>query len=96
VEHEEVSSVTGGSANMCSHYGNQYGGFLESWQLIYLKIELYHTWVYIQKTFYLITKLVDQPSSLPILFIIARNWKQPISLPTKEWIKNVLYLHDII
>jgi hypothetical protein len=39
----EHSSIAGGSANLYSHYGNQYGNSLERWELTYFKIQLYHS-----------------------------------------------------
>ena len=48
LEQGEYSSV-GGSANLYSYYGNQYGDSLEIWESIYLKIQLYHSWAYTQR-----------------------------------------------
>lgn len=43
MEQMEQSSVDGESANFYSHHGNQYGASSENWELIYLKIQLYHS-----------------------------------------------------
>ena len=43
VEQGEHSFIAGWSANLYSHYGNQYGGSLESRKSIYLKTQLYHS-----------------------------------------------------
>ena len=40
VEQEEHPSISGGYANLYSYFGNQYGGFSENWELIYLKTQL--------------------------------------------------------
>ena len=32
VEQEKQSSTAGGSANLYSHFGNQFGGFPENWE----------------------------------------------------------------
>ena len=37
VEQGEHSSIAGESANLYSHYGNQYGSSSENWELIHLK-----------------------------------------------------------
>jgi hypothetical protein len=37
VEKKEYSSIDDGSANFYSHFGNQYDGFSENWDSIYLK-----------------------------------------------------------
>lgn len=42
----EHSSIAAGNANLYRHYIKQYGGFSEIWELIYLKTQLYHCWVY--------------------------------------------------
>ncbi|KAL6094014.1 hypothetical protein STEG23_029384 [Scotinomys teguina] len=42
------SSTISGSANWYSHFGNQYGGFSENWESVYLKAQLYHSWAYTQ------------------------------------------------
>ena len=34
VEQEEHSTIAGGSAKLHSKFGNQYGSFLENWELI--------------------------------------------------------------
>ena len=46
VEQRENSSIAGGSANLCSLYGNQYGGSLGRREMMYLKNQLYHSWAY--------------------------------------------------
>lgn len=42
VEQEEHSSVAGKSKNLYNHYEKQYGSSSEHWELINLKIQLYH------------------------------------------------------
>jgi hypothetical protein len=32
---------------------------------------------------------------IAVLFIIARNWKQPRCPSIKEWIKNILYIYTM-
>ena len=57
VEEGEHSFIAGGSANLYSQFGNQYGVFSENWESIYLKnwgsiylkIQQYHSWAYIQR-----------------------------------------------
>ena len=44
VEHGEHSSMAGESVHFYSHCGNQYGSSSQKWELIYLKIQLYHSW----------------------------------------------------
>ena len=75
MEQGEHSSVAGGSANLYSYFGNQYGYFSENRELIYLKIQPD------------IPLLGIYPKSAPpyhkdthstmftaALFVIARNW----------------------
>jgi hypothetical protein len=41
MEQGEYFSIVGGSANLYSHFRNQYGSFSENWESIYSKIQLY-------------------------------------------------------
>jgi hypothetical protein len=43
VEQEEHSSIASGSINLFILYGNQYGGYSESWESIYLNIQLFYS-----------------------------------------------------
>ena len=74
VKQGKHSSTDGGSANLCSHFGNQYGGFTEIWESIYLKTQLYTLSIYIKDT---PSYHKDTCSTMVIaaLFVIARNWK---------------------
>ena len=38
-----------GSANLYSHFYNQYDSFSENWELTYLKPQLCHSWAYTQR-----------------------------------------------
>lgn len=60
--------------NLYRHYGNQYGGSSKNCELIYLKTQLYHSWAYT------LSYQEDTWSTkiIAALFIIARNWKQPM------------------
>ena len=49
VEQGKHSSTASGSANLYNHFGHQYGSFLENWEFIYLKTQLYHSWAYTQR-----------------------------------------------
>ena len=84
VEQGEHFSVAGGNTHLYSHFRNQYGSFSENWESIYLKTQLYH----ISKG----CSMLPQGHLLShvhlVLFIIARNWKQPRYPSTKEWIKK--------
>jgi hypothetical protein len=46
VKHGKHSSI---AENLYSHFGNQYGSFSKKLEYFYLKIQLYHSWAYIQK-----------------------------------------------
>ena len=46
VEEGECSSIAGVSANLYNTYQNQYGGSLEIWELVYHKIQIYHSLAY--------------------------------------------------
>ena len=43
VEQEEQSSIAGGNANLCNHFGSQCGNFSENRELTYLRIQPYHS-----------------------------------------------------
>ena len=43
VEQEEQSSFAAECENSYRHYENKYSGFFKNWELIYLKIQLYHS-----------------------------------------------------
>jgi hypothetical protein len=49
VEKEEHSSIIGGIACWYNYFGNQSDSTSENWTLYYLRIQLYHSWAYIQK-----------------------------------------------
>ena len=76
---------------MYSHFGNQYVGFIENWESIYLKTQQYHLGIYAkdaqsyQRTFVQIF--------IAALFIRSRAWKQPRYPSTEEWIRNIWYIY---
>ncbi|EGW10962.1 hypothetical protein I79_012172 [Cricetulus griseus] len=43
VEKGEHSSTAGGSANLYSHFGNQYGDSSGKWESVHLKIQQFHS-----------------------------------------------------
>ena len=43
------SSVADENADLYSHLGNQYDDSSGNWELIYLKIQLYHSWKYTKR-----------------------------------------------
>jgi hypothetical protein len=88
---QENASIAGGSANLYSHFGNQYGSFSEIWKSPYLKTQLYNSWAYIQRMLHYTTMAPVQYFLIFIaaLLIVAQNWKQPSCLSNKEWIKKM-------
>ena len=48
--------IVDGIENWYNHSGNQSGGFLENWNYIYLKTQLYHSYAYTQKMFQHVTR----------------------------------------
>jgi hypothetical protein len=60
------SSIVSGSANLYSHFRNQYGGSPENLESIYFKTQLYHSWAYTQKTLHLTTSTLTQLCSYQI------------------------------
>ena len=46
VEKEEHSFIAGGNTNLYNHFENQYCGFSENWESIYLKTQHYHYWAH--------------------------------------------------
>lgn len=53
-------SIVDGCANLYRHCGNQYCISLESWELIYLKTQLYYFSAYIQRVFHSTTRTLAQ------------------------------------
>ena len=41
-----------------------------------------------------IQKNLSTPMFIAVLFIIAKFWKQPKCPSVKEWVKNLVYLHN--
>lgn len=61
LEQGKCSSTAGGHSNLYSHFGNQYGHFLDNWELTYFKThQLHHSWTFIQRTLYPITRILAQ------------------------------------
>lgn len=56
--------VADGSANLHNYYRNHCCGSLGRWELIYLKIELYHSWLYTHRTLHPTTRILAHPCSL--------------------------------
>lgn len=44
VEQSKDLFIVGRSANLYSHFGNQYGHFSENWESVYLMTRYYHDW----------------------------------------------------
>lgn len=80
-------SSASGIINLYSHFGSKYGDFSESWELFYLKTQLYNTPGHLLKEHSIL--LQGKSSAYPTMFIaaffiIVRNWKQPTCPLTKE------------
>ena len=60
VEQGEHSSIASVSANLYSLFRNQYGGFSENWESIYLKIQQYYSWAYMQRMLNYTTRALAQ------------------------------------
>ena len=76
---------------MYIHFGNQYGGYSEMWESVYVKTNT--TWIHIGYT-----KLPQGPLDnifITALFIIARNWQKPRCLSFKEWIKKMWNIYTM-
>jgi hypothetical protein len=67
--------------------------FLWKLESIYLKIQLYYSWTYTQRTFHATSETFAQPYSLLLLFIIARNGTQP-NIPQQR-IKKMWYIYPM-
>ena len=85
VEKKKPSYLVGGNANLCSHYGKQYGAFFKK-----LKIELQYDLaipilgIYPEK----IIKETYTSMFIAALFTIARTWEQP-KCPIDDWVKKM-------
>lgn len=89
VEEGQQSFTAGVCTNLCSCYENQCDCFSGIWK-IFLKIQLYNCWAYIQRTF--LQKIYS------VLFIAApltvvRNSKQAHYSSTEEWIRKMGYIN---
>jgi hypothetical protein len=71
-----------------NHFGNQFGGFLENWEYLYLKTQLYHSWEYTQRIFNLPQEHLLSYVYVA-LFIMARNMKEPKCPLTEEDIQKM-------
>ena len=83
----EYSYNAGGNAKLYSHFGNQYGGFLENGELISLRTQQYHSWAYTHRM------LTHTTNICSTMFVIARTWKQLRYPSTEEWIKKIWYTY---
>ena len=59
-EKGEHSSITGGNANLDSHFRNQHGGFSENWESTYFKTQKFHSWAHTQRMLNHTTKTFTQ------------------------------------
>ena len=59
--------------NLYSHFGNHYGGYSESWELIYLKTQQYYFCVYTQRMPNHTTRTCSAVF-IAAFFVIARTW----------------------
>jgi hypothetical protein len=88
------NSVTGESADLYRHYGNQYGSFSEkngnqsTSRLSYANLG--HIPKRTAQFFHMGT---CSNTFIMALFLIARHWKQSRCPSTEEWI-NEIYLHN--
>jgi hypothetical protein len=73
VEQGKLSSTVDGSANLYKPFGNQFCGFSENWESMYLKMQLYHSWAYTQKMPYYTIGMIAQLCAQHLFFVIARN-----------------------
>lgn len=56
--------TAGESAILYNHYGNHHGSSSWSWESIYLKMKVYHSWKYKQRMLHGITDTITHPSLL--------------------------------
>ena len=54
----------------CKPFGNQYGGFSENWESIYLKTQQYHSWAYTQR----MQSHTARTMFIAALFVIVRTY----------------------
>lgn len=81
-----LSSNAGDTENLYSSCGNLCGRSLGRCEPIYPMMRLYHSWAYTQRTVHPSTAIF-----IAVLFIIARNWKQPTYSSTEGCIKKMWY-----
>lgn len=61
-------------------------------QPIHLKTQVYHSWAYKQKIIYPTKNDTCSTMLITVLFIIARNYKEPRFPLTEKWIKKMWYI----
>ena len=93
VERREPSYTVGGSVNWCSHYGEWYWGSLGK-----VKIKLYDPatpllGIHPEKN--MVQRDACTLMFIVALFSMAKTWKQPKCLLTKEWINKIWYIYTI-
>ena len=90
----EPSYIVGGNVSWCSHYGKQYGRFLQK-----LKAELLYDpaipllCIYLNKT--IIQKDTCTPMFKAALYTIAKTWNQP-KCPSTDMVhiyNGILFIH---
>jgi hypothetical protein len=96
VEQGDHFSMAGGSANLYSHYGNQYDVSSESWELIYLKTQLYHSWVYTQRILHHTIRTLVQGHYVRGAFINNSQKQKTTLLPFHRKMnkESVIHLHN--
>ena len=96
MEKREPSYTVDGNANWYSHYGEQCGDPLKN---IELEIELPY-----DPAIPLLGKHIEEirteretcaPVFTPVLFTIARTWKQPRCPSADEWITKLCYMYTM-
>ena len=88
----EHSSTAGGSANLYSHFGDQYGSSSEKMGISVPQ----------GPAIPLVGLYLNDPHSCNkdicstvLLFVIARTWKQPRCPSTEEWIKKIWHIYTM-
>ena len=86
MEEKEPSYTVGGNVNWYSHYGKQYGGFLNNYRELSCDPAIPLLGLNLEKT--PIQKHTRTPVFLAVLFATAKTWKQLKCPSTDEWIKK--------
>ena len=95
VEKEEHSSIVGGIASWYNHSGNQFGSSSEKLDIVLPEDPAIPLLGMNPEDVPICNKVTCSTMFIAVLFIIARNWKEPRCPSTEEWIQKMWYIYTM-